>query len=250
MRKRRGAKYSLRIGSRIGSKPDRIGSDQGGSKKSGWNLFKTGSDLRQTGSTGDVIEPDRTYVHVYFYVADRLDQKKSIVFKSPPKNYRDAYDDVDEEFSTTVCPKNDNILPRLHPVDLKFIIFGLIVRVLLYVRRLYSANCVQKKKMFQNCLMHNLSSMEGGASISLNYIASERIIPGYGGGMSSAKAALESDTKILAFEAGRKHREDTCGIEHVGLSVLRLEIYIAVEGCVHDVFELYANKSTGLGAKC
>lgn len=45
---------------------------------------------------------------------------------------------------------------------------------------------------------------EGGASISLTYIASERAIPGYGGGMSSAKAALESDTRILAFEAGRK----------------------------------------------
>ena len=29
-------------------------------------------------------------------------------------------------------------------------------------------------------------------------------VPGYGGGMSSAKAALESDTRILAFEAGRK----------------------------------------------
>ena len=28
---------------------------------------------------------------------------------------------------------------------------------------------------------------------------------GYGGGMSSAKAALESDTRVLAFEAGRKH---------------------------------------------
>ena len=33
---------------------------------------------------------------------------------------------------------------------------------------------------------------------------SERVIPGYGGGMSSAKAALESDTRVLAFEAGRK----------------------------------------------
>ncbi|KAK9817975.1 hypothetical protein WJX72_005168 [[Myrmecia] bisecta] len=46
---------------------------------------------------------------------------------------------------------------------------------------------------------------KGGASISLTYIASERIIPGYGGGMSSAKAALESDTRVLAFEAGRKY---------------------------------------------
>jgi enoyl-[acyl-carrier protein] reductase I len=35
-------------------------------------------------------------------------------------------------------------------------------------------------------------------------MASERVIPGYGGGMSSAKAALESDTRVLAFEAGRK----------------------------------------------
>jgi enoyl-[acyl-carrier protein] reductase I len=44
----------------------------------------------------------------------------------------------------------------------------------------------------------------GGSFASLTYMASERVIPGYGGGMSSAKAALESDTRTLAFEAGRK----------------------------------------------
>jgi enoyl-[acyl-carrier protein] reductase I len=44
----------------------------------------------------------------------------------------------------------------------------------------------------------------GGAFLSLSYLASERVIPGYGGGMSSAKAALESDTRVLAWEAGRK----------------------------------------------
>jgi enoyl-[acyl-carrier protein] reductase I len=44
----------------------------------------------------------------------------------------------------------------------------------------------------------------GGAFVSLTYLASERVIPGYGGGMSSAKAALESDTRVLAWEAGRK----------------------------------------------
>ena len=44
----------------------------------------------------------------------------------------------------------------------------------------------------------------GGAFVSLTYMASERVIPGYGGGMSSAKAALESDTRVLAYEAGRK----------------------------------------------
>ena len=43
-----------------------------------------------------------------------------------------------------------------------------------------------------------------GAFASLTYMASERVIPGYGGGMSSAKAALESDTRLLAYEAGRK----------------------------------------------
>jgi enoyl-[acyl-carrier protein] reductase I len=45
----------------------------------------------------------------------------------------------------------------------------------------------------------------GGSVISLTYIAAEKVIPGYGGGMSSAKAGLESDTKVLAWEAGRKY---------------------------------------------
>ena len=45
----------------------------------------------------------------------------------------------------------------------------------------------------------------GGSFLSLTYMASERVIPGYGGGMSSAKAALEADTRTLAFEAGRRY---------------------------------------------
>jgi enoyl-[acyl-carrier protein] reductase I len=44
----------------------------------------------------------------------------------------------------------------------------------------------------------------GGSFLALTYMASERVVPGYGGGMSSAKAALESDTRVLAYEAGRK----------------------------------------------
>ena len=43
----------------------------------------------------------------------------------------------------------------------------------------------------------------GGAFLNLSFLASERVVPGYGGGMSSAKAALESDTRTLSFEAGR-----------------------------------------------
>jgi enoyl-[acyl-carrier protein] reductase I len=43
----------------------------------------------------------------------------------------------------------------------------------------------------------------GSAFLNLSFFASERTVPGYGGGMSSAKAALESDTRTLAYEAGR-----------------------------------------------
>ncbi|HEV2642130.1 MAG TPA: enoyl-[acyl-carrier-protein] reductase, partial [Candidatus Elarobacter sp.] len=52
---------------------------------------------------------------------------------------------------------------------------------------------------------------DGGSFVSLTYMASERAVPGYGGGMSSAKAALESDTRVLAYEVGRKygHRVNT-----------------------------------------
>jgi enoyl-[acyl-carrier protein] reductase I len=44
----------------------------------------------------------------------------------------------------------------------------------------------------------------GGSFLSLTFMAGERVVPGYGGGMSSAKAALEADTRTLAFEAGRR----------------------------------------------
>jgi enoyl-[acyl-carrier protein] reductase I len=46
---------------------------------------------------------------------------------------------------------------------------------------------------------------KGGAFLSLSYMASQRVVPGYGGGMSSAKAALEADTRVLAYEIGRSH---------------------------------------------
>ncbi|KAF5748787.1 enoyl- acyl-carrier-protein reductase [NADH] chloroplastic-like [Tripterygium wilfordii] len=74
-------------------------------------------------------------------------------------------------------------------------------------RKGYLAAISASSYSYVSLLQHFAPIMNpGGSSISLTYIASERIIPGYGGGMSSAKAALESDTKVLAFEAGRKHR--------------------------------------------
>ena len=53
-----------------------------------------------------------------FYVQDQVDKKLSIVFKTPPKNYKDKYDEVDEEFSTVIHQHNDNILPRVDRRDL------------------------------------------------------------------------------------------------------------------------------------
>lgn len=48
-----------------------------------------------------------------------------------------------------------------------------------------------------------LMSKEGSA-LTLSYLAGERVVPGYGGGLHAAKAALESDTRYLAWEAGQK----------------------------------------------
>ncbi|MBA3457615.1 MAG: enoyl-[acyl-carrier-protein] reductase [Deltaproteobacteria bacterium] len=44
----------------------------------------------------------------------------------------------------------------------------------------------------------------GSSFVALSYLASTRVVPAYGGGMSAAKAALESDARVLAFEAGRR----------------------------------------------
>jgi len=57
-----------------------------------------------------------------------------------------------------------------------------------------------------SCVQRFGPIMNPGASVlSLTFIAAECIVPGYGGGMSSAKAQLESDTRVLAWEAGRTH---------------------------------------------
>lgn len=49
-----------------------------------------------------------------------------------------------------------------------------------------------------------LSRMRGrnASVIGLSYIAATRVTPGYGGGMASAKAALEADARALAWFAG------------------------------------------------
>lgn len=41
--------------------------------------------------------------------------------------------------------------------------------------------------------------------VSLTYLAGERVVPHYGGGMGTAKAALQMDTKQLALNLGRRN---------------------------------------------
>jgi enoyl-[acyl-carrier protein] reductase I len=45
---------------------------------------------------------------------------------------------------------------------------------------------------------------EGSSVVGLTYLAANRVTPGYGGGMASAKASLESDSQNLAWYLGEK----------------------------------------------
>lgn len=47
-----------------------------------------------------------------------------------------------------------------------------------------------------------LMDKRSGAIVALSYLASERAVPFYGGGMASAKAALECDARMLAWFLG------------------------------------------------
>jgi enoyl-[acyl-carrier protein] reductase I len=82
--------------------------------------------------------------------------------------------------------------------------------------------------------------MRPGASvISLSYLAGERTVVGYGGGMSSAKAALESDTRVLAYEAGRRW-----GLRINTVSAGPLASRAAnVTGIIRDLIRIYAQCS-------
>lgn len=79
----------------------------------------------------------------------------------------------------------------------------------------------------------------GGSVMSLTYLASERVIPGYGGGMSSAKAALEADTRYLALQAGRRFglRVNTISAGPVATRAA------SVTGIIHEIVDYYASNA-------
>src|SRR5438045_9555469 len=45
---------------------------------------------------------------------------------------------------------------------------------------------------------------DGAAAVGLTYLGGDRVVPHYGGGMSTAKAALQIDAKQLASNLGPK----------------------------------------------
>ncbi|GJZ11200.1 ribonuclease H-like domain-containing protein [Tanacetum coccineum] len=79
------------------------------------NLGYTLVDLNSLGHKDD---PFILAARQVFYVKDQIDKKLSIIFRTPTKNYKDTYDEVDEEFSTVIHEHNDNILPRVNRRDL------------------------------------------------------------------------------------------------------------------------------------
>jgi enoyl-[acyl-carrier protein] reductase I len=133
----------------------------------------------------------------------------------------DSYGDIPEDVRTNKRYKDigdcsiDGVAQRItadfgeHPLDI--VVHSLangpeVKKSLLDVSRNGYLGAVSASAYSMVSMVQRLGPLmsAGGAFASLTYMASERVIPGYGGGMSSAKAALESDTRTLAFEAGRK----------------------------------------------
>ncbi|GJY99965.1 putative transposase-associated domain-containing protein [Tanacetum coccineum] len=89
-------------------------------KSGGVKRDKLGYTLVDLNNLGHKVDPFilASQARQVFYVKDQIDKKLSIVFKTPPKNYKDTYDEVDEEFSTVIHQRNDNILPCVNQRDL------------------------------------------------------------------------------------------------------------------------------------
>ncbi|GJT36978.1 putative transposon, En/Spm-like protein [Tanacetum coccineum] len=89
-------------------------------KSGGVKRDKLGYTLVDLNNLGHKVDPFvlASQALEVFYVKDPVDKKLSIVFKTPPKNYKDMYDKVDKEFSTVIHHHNDNVLPLVDQCDL------------------------------------------------------------------------------------------------------------------------------------
>ena len=84
-----------------------------------------------------------------------------------------------------------------------------------------------------------------GAYLALSYLASQGVVADYGGGMASAKAALETDARMLAFELGRQ-RGHRVNIISAGPYASRAATAIGFIDKMIKYYELNAPLSTPL----
>ncbi|HVL61631.1 MAG TPA: enoyl-[acyl-carrier-protein] reductase [Microbacterium sp.] len=164
------------------------------------NLLERGKmDESRRLTNGSLLE----FQHIYPLDAmyDRLDDAPAEIRDS--KRYKDAGDFSIEGLAARVAADSDG-----KPLDI--LVHSLangpeVKKPLLEVSRGGYLTAVSASAYSLVSMVQRLGPQmgRGGSVLSLTYMASERVIPGYGGGMSSAKAALESDTRTLAFEAGR-----------------------------------------------
>ena len=166
------------------------------------NLLERGKmDESRRMADGSLLEFERIYPLDAVY--DRLDDAPQDVRES--KRYKDVGDfSIEGVASRLVADFGDK------PLDIVFHSLANgpeVKKPLLEVSRKGYTDAVSASAYSLVSMVQRFGPLlrEKGSVCSLTYMASERVIPGYGGGMSSAKAALESDTRVLAFEAGRKY---------------------------------------------
>ncbi|GJZ49321.1 reverse transcriptase domain-containing protein [Tanacetum coccineum] len=89
-------------------------------KSGGVKRDKLGYTLVDLNNLGHKVDPFilGSQALQVFYVKNLVDKKLPIVFKTPPKNYKDTYDEVDAEFSIVIYHRNDNVLPLVDQRDL------------------------------------------------------------------------------------------------------------------------------------
>ncbi|CAC9696230.1 enoyl-acyl carrier reductase [Plasmodium sp. DRC-Itaito] len=148
------------------------------------------------------------------------DKKMNILDMLPFDASFDTANDIDEE---TKNNKRYNMLQNYTIEDVANLIHQKYGKINMLVHSLANAKEVQKdllntsRKGYLDALSKSSYSLISlckyfvnimrpqSSIISLTYHASQKVVPGYGGGMSSAKAALESDTRVLAYHLGRNY---------------------------------------------
>ena len=166
------------------------------------NLLDRGKlDESRRLSTGGMLEFERIYPLDAAF--DVLDDAPADVRES--KRYRDTGDFSIDGLATALA--SDFGSPCLDIVVHSLANGPEVKKPLLETSRAGYLTALSVSAYSLIAMVRRLSALmrPGGSFVSLTYMAGERVVPGYGGGMSSAKAALESDTRTVAYEAGRAH---------------------------------------------